>query len=77
MKLTKSQKLLIKAGRIVEAYRHDLKMSKTNELHKLVIAPMLEDARSMLQETLKEAALAAEEEERNIYLTKQLTNRQI
>ena len=62
MKLTKSQRLLIKAGRIVEAYRHDLKLSRTDALHKLVIAPMLEDARSMLQDTLKEAALAANEE---------------
>lgn len=65
MKLTKSQRILIKAGRIVEAYRHDLKLSRTDELHKVVIAPMLEDARSMLQETLKEAALAADEEEKN------------
>lgn len=62
MKLTKSQRLLIKAGRIVEAYKHDLKLSRTKALYKLVIAPMLEDARSMLQETLKEAALTANEE---------------
>ena len=61
MKFTKLQRLLIKAGRIVEAYRHDLKLSRADAIHKLVIAPMLEDARSMLQETLKEAALAANE----------------
>lgn len=65
MKLTKSQRLLIKAGRIVEAYKHDLRLSRTNELHKLVLAPMLEDARLMLQETLKEASLAAGKEAGN------------
>lgn len=77
MKLKKSQRLLIKAGRIVEAYRYDLRLPKTDPLHKLIIDLRLEDAREMLQEILKEAALAAEEEERDIYLTKQLTNRQI
>jgi hypothetical protein len=64
VKLTKSQRLLIKAGRIVEAYKHDLKLSRTNALHKLVLAPMLEDARLMLQETLKEAKLAAGKEDK-------------
>ena len=59
MKLTKSQRLLIKAGRIVEAYRHDLKLSRTDALYKFVVDPYLEEARSMLQEILKEAALAA------------------
>lgn len=58
----KSQRLLIKAGRIVEAYKHDLKLSRTDVLHKLVIDPMLEEARLKLQETLKEASLEAAEE---------------
>ena len=62
MKLTKSQRILIKAGRIVEAYRHDLRMSRYDALHKFVVDPYLKEARSMLQETLKEAALAANEE---------------
>ena len=62
MKLTKSQRILIKAGRIVEAYRHDLKLSRTDALYKFVVDPYLEGARSMLQEILKEAALAANEE---------------
>ena len=77
MKLTKSQKLLIKAGRIVEAYRHDLRMSQYDALHKLVIAPMLEDARAMLQETLKEAALEANKERKEQKLATHIRNQVI
>ena len=57
MKLTKSQKLFIRAGRILEAYRHDLKMSKHNALTKMVIEPQLQLAKQLLEEVLCKACL--------------------
>lgn len=55
MKLTKEQKLFIRAGRILEAYRHDLKMSKKGGLMKLVIEPQLEIGKTLLKKALETA----------------------
>ena len=55
MKLTKSQKLFLFAGRILEAYRHDLKLSKQSDLHKIVMWDCLERGKAMLKDTLETA----------------------
>lgn len=64
MKLTKEQKLFIRAGRILEAYRHDLKMTKQGALIKIVIAPQLKVGKNLLKKAL-EAACAEHRKEQN------------
>lgn len=55
MKLTKSQKLFLRAGRILEAYRHDLELSKQSSLHKVVMSDKLELGKAMLKDALDAA----------------------
>lgn len=55
MKLTKSQKLFLRAGRILEAYRHDLELSKQSRLHKIVMSDKLETGKAMLKNALDTA----------------------
>lgn len=65
MKLTKSQKLFISAGRILEAYLHDLKMAKHDTLAKMVIEPKLQFAKQLLNEVLCKAYLEHKKELHN------------
>lgn len=55
MKLIKSQKLFLRAGRILEAYRHDLELSKQSSLHKIVMYDKLEMGKAMLKDALDTA----------------------
>lgn len=64
MKLTKEQKLFIRAGRILEAYRHDLNMTKQGALIKIIIAPQLEVGRNLLKKALEEACAEHRKEQK-------------
>lgn len=55
MKLTKSQKLFIEAGRILEALRHDIKSSKRSALVKLIYAESINFAKKALRDKIEEA----------------------
>lgn len=65
MKLTKSQKLFLRAGRILEAYRHDLKLSRQSELFKIITFDVLERGKAMLKDTLDTAYAEYRKEQDN------------